>query len=42
MGVSPGEIVDARKMGVSPGENDGCYSAVAWKTGVLRARLFMM
>ena len=39
MGVSPGEIVDARKMGFSPGENDVCYSAVARKTGVPRARL---
>ena len=42
MGVPPGEIVDARKMGVSPGENDGCYSAVVRKTGVPRARLLMM
>ena len=38
----PGEIVDARKMGVSPGENDGWYSAVARKTGIPRVRLFMI
>ena len=42
MGVPPGEFVDARKMGVSPGENDGCHSAVARKTGVPWARLIMM
>ena len=42
MGVSPGDIADVRKKGVFLGENCLCYSADAWKTGVPRARLFML
>ena len=42
MGVPQGEIMDARNIGVSPGENDKCYSAVAQKTGVPRVRLIMI